>query len=96
MLKKWDMFGVRVGMTYKGEMVHTTVLSALCSVSLIVYMIYFAATTFITSTDKVSTELLPTDPHEMFVPASAGFNLGLGFVNGLPKKYGQIKFKLIT
>jgi hypothetical protein len=36
------------------------------------------------------------DPKEGFIPYESGFNLGLGFLNGLPRKYGQIKFELVT
>ena len=46
-LKRRDLFGVPIGLTYKFYPVHRTLISASLSMLMRIYMVYFAASTFI-------------------------------------------------
>ena len=102
-LKKSDMFGMKIGLTYKGSGLHKTLVGTFVSFFLWIYMIFFGASTFIVvwrhDTASISTAYLKFDIDDAkngFVPANSGFNFGFGFAKKLPKKYGSLTMEIVT
>ena len=102
-LKRRDLFGVTIGLTYEGYGVHRTVISGLLSMLLRLYMIHFAASTYIKiykgHTEDFRSHFMTfdlDDPKEKISPSENGFNLGFGFTKGLPRSYGTISFSVVN
>ena len=102
-LKRRDIFGVPVGLTYNFYPVHRTVISGSLSILLRVYMVHFAASTYIKilkgHTENVHSHFMTfdvDDPKERFIPSESGFNLGFGFTKGFPPSYGNISFSVVS
>ena len=96
-IKRRDFFGVSVGLTYNFYPVHRTVLSGILSMFLRIYMVHFAASTYIKiwrgQTENIFSQVTAfdlDDPSEQVNPSELGFNLGFGFTKGFPRKYGKI------
>jgi hypothetical protein len=101
--KRRDLFGVSIGLTYKFYPVHRTVLSGLLSMVLRIYMVHFAASTYIKiwrgHTENIFTQLMTfdlDDPYERITPSELGFNLGFGFTKGLPQEYGNLSVSVVS
>jgi hypothetical protein len=61
-MKRRDLFGVPIGLTYEYYQVHRTVLSGSLSLLLRMYMVYFAASTYIKiysgSTENINSQFM--------------------------------------
>jgi hypothetical protein len=101
-LKRRDLFGVSIGLSYKSHPTHSTVISGLFSICLRIFMIYFSASTFIKpwrgQTENIFSQITLfdlDDPGEKIAPSELGFNLGFGFSEGLPPAYGNISVSVV-
>jgi hypothetical protein len=102
-LKRRDLFGVSIGLVYKDSQVHRTVLSGVISMLLRIYMVHFAASTYVKiwrgHTENVYSQIMTfdlDDPSERIIPSELGFNLGFGFMKGLPAAYGNIRVTVVS
>ena len=100
---KRDIFGIKVDLMYKGRSVYNTKIGAFLSFGMYIYMLYFAAGTFIKvwrgDTKAITTNYNRHDHDNLkhgINPAEAGFNMAFGFQKPLPKRIGTISVKLVS
>lgn len=105
-LTRYDMFGVKIGLTYGVSPFYSATVGKITTVFLYIYMIYYGLNTvlpvFTNETKSLTTELRRgADSANRFNPAAEaaeadGFSLAFGFLNEMPDNYGSFEFSLVT
>ena len=108
-LKARDQFGQHFGLTYKGASTYKTWFGSVATTILNILLLFYACVLFIKVYTNRATALNVekqwfdiSNPQENgFNPGAAGinhqgFNLGVGFLNGMPEKIGTWEFSYIS